>query len=76
MDDADGLREICDMMGTTILTSFEMLSGHDLFTADSEIKNIPIICLIFLEFFDNTATDLDLNCQCESFDYVMKQALI
>ncbi|KAK6600066.1 hypothetical protein H4I96_07392 [Botrytis cinerea] len=65
VDDADGLREICDMMGTTILTSFEMLSGHDLFTADSEIKNIPIICLIFLEFFDNTATDLDLNCQCE-----------
>lgn len=54
------------MMGTMILTSFEMLSEHDLFTADSEIMNIPIICLIFLEFFDNTATDLDLNCQCEN----------
>ncbi|TGO22116.1 hypothetical protein BPAE_0182g00010 [Botrytis paeoniae] len=65
VNDADGLREICEMMATMMLTSFEMLSEHNLFTADSEIKNIPIICLIFLEFFDNTATDLDLNCQCE-----------
>ncbi|KAF7947921.1 hypothetical protein EAE96_008992 [Botrytis aclada] len=65
VDDADGLREICEMIATMMLTSFEMLSEHNLFTADSEIKNIPIICLIFLEFFDNTATDLDLDCQCE-----------
>lgn len=65
VDDADGIREVCEMVATMLLTSLEVLSEHNLFTTDSEIKNIPIVCLIFLEFFDNTAGDLSLACQCE-----------
>ncbi|KAF7910073.1 uncharacterized protein EAE98_012216 [Botrytis deweyae] len=66
-DNPDGLREEVGMIGIMVLTSFEMLSEHKLFSADSEIKNIPIICLIILEFLDSYTTDLfdGSSWQCE-----------
>ncbi|KAF7946086.1 uncharacterized protein EAE97_005124 [Botrytis byssoidea] len=66
-DNSDGLREEVGMIGIMVLTSFEMLSEHKLFSADSEIKNIPIICPIILEFLDSYTTDLfdGSSWQCE-----------
>ncbi|TGO13169.1 hypothetical protein BTUL_0075g00140 [Botrytis tulipae] len=66
-DNSDGLREEVNMIGIMVLTSFEMLSEHKLFSVDSEIKNIPIICLIILEFLDSYTTDLfdGSSWQCE-----------
>ncbi|ESZ90743.1 hypothetical protein SBOR_8877 [Sclerotinia borealis F-4128] len=64
-DDSDGLKEIINMMGTMVLTSLKMLSEHNLFIPDSQIKNIPIICLLILEFLNGHASDLDLSWQSE-----------
>jgi uncharacterized protein YwqG len=38
------------MLGVMILTTFDILSEHDLFKPDSEIKNIGIVSLLILEF--------------------------
>jgi len=64
-EDGDGTKEIIDMLGVMILTTFEMLSEHDLFQADSEIKNIPIICLMLLEFVENEAGACEHRWGCE-----------
>ena len=64
-EDGDGVKAIINMLGVMVLTTFEMLSEHDLFKPDSEIKNLPIICLMLLEFVENEACDCDINWGCE-----------
>ncbi|KAM3081166.1 hypothetical protein ACMFMG_005121 [Clarireedia jacksonii] len=64
-DDSDTIRAIMNMFGTMILTSFEMLAEHGLFTPDSRIKNIAIISLLWLEFIDQNGEDLDISWACE-----------
>jgi hypothetical protein len=75
------------MLGVIILTTFEMLSKHDLFKPDSEIKNIPIICLMLLDFVENKAGFCEYSWGCEVVracdkagikleDYVGKQVAV
>jgi hypothetical protein len=64
-EDGEGTKRIINMLGVMILTSFEMLSEHNLFKPDSEIKNIPIICLILLDFVEHEASDCELSWGCE-----------
>ncbi len=53
------------MLGVMVLTSYEVLSEHDLFKSDSDIKNIGIMSLILLEFLKDEACDLDTMWGCE-----------
>jgi hypothetical protein len=64
-EDGDGTKEIINMLGVMTLTTFEMLSEHDLFKPDSEIKNIPIICLMLLDFVENEAGVCECSWGCE-----------
>ncbi|CZR64982.1 uncharacterized protein PAC_14882 [Phialocephala subalpina] len=57
-EDGDGVAEHADMIGTMILTCIDVLKEHDLFKVDSDIKNIPIICLILLQFAVKYCNDL------------------
>jgi hypothetical protein len=54
------MREIVNMFGTMLLTSFDMLSEHGLLAADSLIPNIGILSLLMIEFIQGTAGDLDI----------------
>ena len=47
------------MLGIMVLTTYDMLSEHDLFKPDSEIKNIGIMSLLILEFLLVEACDFD-----------------
>jgi hypothetical protein len=49
------------MIGIMVFTTYDMLSEHDLFKPDSEIKNIGIISLLILEFLQHEASDFDCN---------------
>jgi hypothetical protein len=53
------------MIGVMVLTSFDMLSEHDLFKPNSDIKNLNILCLMLLDFLAEEATDLDSEWGCE-----------
>jgi len=53
------------MLGLMVLTSYDILSEHNLLTPDSEVKNIAIISLLILEFLCDWATDLDCTWGCE-----------
>jgi hypothetical protein len=64
-DDSDGMKEVMNMFGTMLLTSFDMLSEHGLLAADSQIPNIGIISLLMIEFSYDSAGDLDLTWACE-----------
>jgi hypothetical protein len=60
-DDSDGMREVINMFGTMLLTSFDMLSEHGLLAANSPIPNIGILSLLMIEFIEGTASDLDID---------------
>ena len=64
-EDGEGVHEIIEVIGLMALTSFEMLSEHDLFKPDSEIKTIGIVCLLLLEFLNDWAGDLHCAWGCE-----------
>jgi hypothetical protein len=64
-DDSDGVKEVMNMFGTMLLTSFDMLSEHGLLAADSQIPNIGIISLLMIEFSYGSAGDFDLTWACE-----------
>jgi len=53
------------MLGLMILTSYDVLSEHDLLTPDSEVKNIAIMSLLILEFLSDWASDLECKWGCE-----------
>jgi hypothetical protein len=53
------------MLGVMILTTYDIISEHDLFNPDSNIKNIGITSLVFLEFLGGEACDLDCEWGCE-----------
>lgn len=59
------MAETVTMIGTMVLTALETLSEHRLLKPESEIKNIPIMCLMLLEFLTGDATDLDCHWGCE-----------
>ena len=51
------------MLGIMVLTTFDMLSEHNLLKADSpdaEIKNVGLMSMLMLEFL-HVASDLDLQ---------------
>jgi hypothetical protein len=64
-EDGEGIKAIIDMLGVMILSTFEMLAEHNLFKPDSEIRNIPIICLMLLDFVENEASDCERLWGCE-----------
>src|ERR1700759_2224948 len=64
-DDSDTLKVITDMFGVMTLTVLAALSEYNLLTPDSDIKNIPIVCLILLEFLQGPAEDLEGGWGCE-----------
>jgi hypothetical protein len=53
------------MLGLMTLTSYEILSEHNLLKSDSEVKNIEITSLLILEFLSAWAGDLDCTWGCE-----------
>ena len=65
IDDADGIREVVNMIGVMVLTCYDILAEHDLFKPDSEIKNLEIISLILIQFLLGPGQDLDCNWGCE-----------
>lgn len=48
-----------------VLTSLEALFQQGLLKPDSKIKNIPIMCLMLLEFLAGDAQDLDCYWGCK-----------
>jgi hypothetical protein len=58
------VKEIIEMLGLMLLTSYDMLSEHDLFKSNSEIKNIGIMSLLLLEFLES-ASDMGCGWGCE-----------
>jgi hypothetical protein len=52
------------MLGLMVLTSYEILSEHDLFKPQSEIRNIGIMSLLVLEFLES-CSDFDCTWGCE-----------
>jgi hypothetical protein len=53
------------MLGLMTLTSYEILSEHNLFKSGSEVKNIEITSLLILEFLSAWASDLECTWGCE-----------
>ncbi|KAF7899407.1 hypothetical protein BELL_0097g00110 [Botrytis elliptica] len=49
-DDSSRIEAIVNEFGTMLLTSLEMLSEHNLFAANSTVKNIPVILLLIFRF--------------------------
>ncbi|KAH8801427.1 hypothetical protein F5884DRAFT_889401 [Xylogone sp. PMI_703] len=49
-DDPNSNAEIVAMFGTMLLTCFDILDEHGLFTKDSPIKNIGLVATLFLDF--------------------------
>ena len=64
-DDGEGTKEIVEMIGNMVLTSFAILAEHDLLKSNSQIKNISTVSLIFIQFLDGQAIDLDCKWACE-----------
>jgi hypothetical protein len=64
-EDGEGVEEHAEMLGLMVLTCIDALKEHDLFTPNSEVKNIPIICLIALEFAVQSCQDLEITWACE-----------
>ncbi|KAH6716795.1 hypothetical protein BKA61DRAFT_600429 [Leptodontidium sp. MPI-SDFR-AT-0119] len=60
-EDGERTKEIASIFGTMILTVFDVLKEHDLFTLDSEVNNIGIISLLLLKFVKCEAVDLDCD---------------
>lgn len=58
-DDSECMKEIFNIIGTLILTSFDVLSEHDLLGPDSPLPNIGIIALLMIEFLYDTPGDID-----------------
>lgn len=53
-------KEVIDMLGVMVLTTYDMLSEHHLLKADSpdaEIKNIDLMSMLLLEFLHGSARD-------------------
>jgi len=65
IDDGNGLREVVNMIGVMVLTSYDILTEHGLFKPDSEIKNLEIISLILIQFLLGPGQDLDCEWGCE-----------
>lgn len=63
-EDGDGVKEIINMIGVMVLTTYDMLSEHDLLKPESEIKNVGIVSLLMLEFLGEVS-DLDCEWGCE-----------
>jgi hypothetical protein len=59
IDDGESLAEIFSIFGTLILTSFDVLSEHDLLVPNSPIPNIGILSLLMVEFLYNSPGDID-----------------
>lgn len=53
------------MIGVMVLTCFDILTEHDLFKPNSEIKNIEILSLILLQFLLGPGEDLYCDWGCE-----------
>ncbi|KAG9239266.1 hypothetical protein BJ875DRAFT_479592 [Amylocarpus encephaloides] len=67
MDNESGLgvKGIINMTGVMALTCLDVLLEHDLLKPDSEVKNIPIICLMMIELLEGVAADFDCGWSCE-----------
>jgi hypothetical protein len=64
-EDGPGVKTVVDMLGLMILTSYDVLSEHNLLKSDSELKNIEIMSLLILEFLSVWASDLECTWGCE-----------
>jgi hypothetical protein len=64
-EDGPGTKAVVNMLGLMILTSYDILSEHNLLKPESEVKNIEITSLLILEFLSAWAVDLDCTWGCE-----------
>jgi len=85
-EDGEGIREIVDMLGTMVLTTYAVLAEHSLLKPDSpdnKIRNIGIVSLLMFQFL-GIAEDVEPGWGCEVVrlldeagvkleDYVRKQ---
>ncbi|XMA16277.1 hypothetical protein WAI453_009068 [Rhynchosporium graminicola] len=60
-EDGDRVTEIAQIVGTMILTTFDVPKEHDLFKPDSEVVNIGIVSLLMLHLFKQKAMDFDCD---------------
>ncbi|CAG8972040.1 hypothetical protein HYALB_00004904 [Hymenoscyphus albidus] len=64
-ENGPGVEAEINMIGIMVLTTLQKLSDHGLLKPDSEIKNIPIMCLLLLEFLHGSAQDFVCGWGCE-----------
>lgn len=64
-EDGEGVKAIVDMIGVMVLTCYDVLAEHDLLKPDSDVKNIPIISLMLIEFVEGNRSELECNWACE-----------
>jgi hypothetical protein len=60
-DNSEVIKQVMNMFGTMILTTFDVLSEHDLLATDSPILNIGIVSLLMIEFCYDSAGDYGID---------------